>query len=340
MSRSTSSSMRRVAIAVVATIPPCVWGAPVMAQDEPPEITRYTDRADALAEQDVGVVGDFTWFNDRYCHPTDAAGSAAAERRLWRSMVLPPSPVFDNFYYVGHGQYGSWVLETSEGLVLIDALDSPDEGREYIEGGMEELGLDPADLKYLFVMHGHGDHWGAGAYLQQKYDGLTVGLGAEDWALLDNVDPSGVRGPPPARDLVIEGDTVITLGDTSIRLFATPGHTPGGLSALITVRDGDREHVVAYWGGTGLPRDRSDLAQYQQSLRRFREIAANSGADVLASNHPYLDTTNNALPLLGWREEGDPHPFVIGEDAVQRYYEILDLCVSAELVRRTGRPLA
>ena len=278
------------------------------------------------------MVGDFSWFNDRYCHPTDAEGSAAAERRLWQSMVIPPSPVFENLYYVGHGQYGAWVIETSEGHILIDALNSPDEGREYIEAGMEELGLDPTDLKYLFVMHGHGDHWGAGYYLQQKYN-LTVGLGAEDWTLLENTGPSGVRGPPPVRDLVIEGDTVITLGDTSIRLFSTPGHTPGGLSALITVEDGDREHKVAYWGGTGLPGDPERLAVYQQSLRRFREVAAAAGADVLASNHPYLDTTNNALSLLGRRDEGEPHPFVIGEEAVQSY-EILDLCVSAELVRQ------
>lgn len=51
-------------------------------------------------------------------------------------MVLPPAPVFDNLNYVGHGQYGAWVLETSAGLILIDALNSPEEGREYIEAGM------------------------------------------------------------------------------------------------------------------------------------------------------------------------------------------------------------
>ena len=327
-------------MAVVASCALAAGSAPVMGQEDSPAVRQYTERADALATQRVGVVGDFTWFSDRYCHPTDAAGSADAERRWWQSMVIPPTPVFDNLNYVGHGQYGAWVVETSEGLILIDALNSPDEGREYIEAGMVELGLDPTELRYLVVMHGHGDHWGAGYYLQQKYDDLTVALGAEDWTLLENTDPNGFRGSPPARDMVIEGDAEITLGDTTIRFVSTPGHTPGGLSALITVRDGDREHVVAYWGGTGLPGDPASLSRYQQSLRRFKEIAAAAGADVLASNHPYLDTTLNALPLLGWRDEGEPHPFVIGEEAVQRYYEILDLCVSAALVRRGERPLA
>ena len=332
--------MSTTGLTVVASFALTVWSGPAMAQEESLAVRQYTDRADALAEQEVGMVGDFTWFNDRYCHPTDEIGSAAAERRLLQSMVIPATPVFDNFNYVGHGQYGSWVIETSEGLILIDALNSPDEGREYIEAGILELGLDPTDLRYLFVMHGHGDHWGAGYYLQQKYDDLTVALGAEDWTLLENADPGGFRGPPPVRDMVIEGDDEITLGDTRIQFISTPGHTPGGLSALITVMDGDREHVVAYWGGTGLPRDPEMLVQYQQSLRRFKEIAAAAGADVLASNHPYLDTTNNALPLLGWRDEGDAHPFVIGEEAVGRYYDILDLCVSAELVRRGERPIA
>jgi metallo-beta-lactamase class B len=309
------------------------------AQGDSPEVRQYTDRADALAAQDVGVVGDLTWFNNRYCHATNEPGAAAAERGIWQSMVIPPTRVFDNLYYVGHGQYGAWIVETREGLILIDALDSPDEGREYIEAGMAALGLDPTQLRYLIIMHGHGDHWGAGYYLQQKY-GLRVALGAEDWTLLERIDPRGVRGPPPTRDMVIEGDSTITLGDTTIELFSTSGHTPGGLSALIRVQDGLREHVAAYWGGTGLPGDPASLTQYQVSLRRFREIAAEAGADMLASNHPYLDTTLNALPLLGWREPGEPHPFVIGAEGVQRYYEILDLCVSAELIRRGRRPLA
>jgi len=332
--------MRRAGLTAVASLALASWSGQARAQEDSPAVRRYTERADALAAQNVGIVGDFTWFSDRYCHPTNSPGSAEAERRWWQSMIIPPTPVFDNFNYVGHGQYGAWVVETSEGLILIDALNSPEEGREYIESGMAEVGLDPADLKYLFVMHGHGDHWGAGYYLQQKYDGLRVALGAADWTLLENADPRGFRGPPPERDMVMEGDTAITLGDTTIRFVSTPGHTPGGLSALFTVEDGDQEHVVAYWGGTGLPGETRALAQYQQSLRRFREMAAAAGADVLASNHPYLDTTLNALPLLGWRDEGEPHPFVIGEEAVQRYYEILDLCVSAELLRRGERPLA
>ena len=330
--------MRSPDLALLASLVLALRAVPVSAQGEPAEVRRYTDRADTLATREVGMVGDFTWFNNRYCHATDAAGAADAERGIWQSMVIPPTPVFDNFNYVGHAQYGAWVVETSAGLVLIDALNSPDEGKRYIEGGMAKLGLDPANLRYLIVMHGHGDHWGAGGYLQKKYPNLKVALGAEDWRLLENTAPTGFRGPPPTRDIVIRGDTTITLGNTTIQLFSTPGHTPGGLSALFTVNDAGTPHTVAYWGGTGLPGNSAALVTYLQSLRKFSAKAVAAGADVLASNHPYLDTTLNAISLLGWRDAGEPHPFVIGREAVARYYEILDLCVSAALVRQGVQP--
>ncbi len=47
----------------------CLWSGRATAQDSA-EIRRFTDRADSLAAQPVGVVGDFRWFADRYCHPT------------------------------------------------------------------------------------------------------------------------------------------------------------------------------------------------------------------------------------------------------------------------------
>ena len=135
-----------IRIGVVPALLLALGAARVGAQQDSPEVRQLTDRADALGAQPVGVVGSLEWFTTRYCHPTETPATAEAERRLWRSMVIPPTPVFDNLNYVGHGQYGAWVLETSEGLILIDALDGPDEGRQYIEAGMAELGLDPADL--------------------------------------------------------------------------------------------------------------------------------------------------------------------------------------------------
>ena len=43
----------------------------------------------------------------------------------------------------------------------------------------------------------------------------------------------------------------LTLGDTTLTMYVTPGHTPGTISTLIPVRDQGRPHLAAEWGGTG-----------------------------------------------------------------------------------------
>lgn len=136
------------------------------------DVAVHTAKATALASIKSPTGVDFTFFKDRYCKPA-VRGEAPAGPN-WREMVVPPAKVFDNLYYVGHAQFGSWIVKTSAGLILLDALDSPKEAQDYIEAGMAKLGLDPHDLKYIIIMHGHGDHYGGTRYLQDKYPGLRV----------------------------------------------------------------------------------------------------------------------------------------------------------------------
>lgn len=39
-----------------------------------------------------------------------------------------------------------------------------------------------------------------------------------------------------------------TVGEKVIRFVATPGHTPGTITFSIPLKDGDNEHLAAYWG--------------------------------------------------------------------------------------------
>jgi len=299
-----------------------------------PQVQAHVAKADALAKIKTLAGSDFTFFEDRYCHPKpQAAEFAAAEVKAWRAMNIPATQVFDNLYYVGHAQYGAWVVKTSAGLILLDALDNEGEAKQYIEGGMAKLGLDPKDIKYLIISHGHGDHFGGGKYLQEKYPSMRVATSGPDWDFMAKSPVNPRRGPPPKRDMEITDGQVLTLGDTSIKFVLTPGHTPATVSSLIKVYDKGSPHIVSFWGGTAFPTAKPVLMQYEESVRKLWKEGKAMGADTLISNHPYLDTTLDALPNVPTRKAGQPHPFVIGTAAYDRYMTILDECALAALAR-------
>ena len=70
---------------------------------------------------------------------------------------------------------------------------------------------------------------------------------------------------------------------------------------------------------------------YSDSARKFKQIAANAGADVLVSNHTIFDGSKTKLPALAQRKPGEPHPYLIGKDGVQRYLTVVDECAQAGL---------
>ena len=39
--------------------------------------------------------------------------------------VVEPTRVFENSYFIGFNDVGAWAIETSEGLILIDTLNTP-----------------------------------------------------------------------------------------------------------------------------------------------------------------------------------------------------------------------
>src|SRR5271163_2300203 len=174
----------------------------------------------------------------------DVAPGPAPARETW---YAEPARVFDNLYFVGSKIHSSWALTKSEGIILIDTLFTCN-SEEEIVGGLKKLGLDPATVKYVIISHAHADHVGGAKLMQDRY-GSHIVMGGPDW---DAIEKS-VNGYPlgkPKRDIVADDGQKITLGDTSVTLITTPGHTPGTLSLLFTVKDNGRPLNVAYSGGT------------------------------------------------------------------------------------------
>ena len=247
---------------------------------------------------------------------------APPARETWYAA---PQKVFDNLYYVGEKEYSAWALTTSQGIIVLDAIFDYSVEAEVVEG-LQTLGLNPADIKYVVVSHGHLDHAGGAKFLQEKY-GARLIMSAADYDLLDQQNPPW----KPKRDMVATDGMKVTLGDTAMTVYLTPGHTEGTISTVFPVRDGNQRHVVATWGGTlfNFGANRPRLQSYAAQADRFRKVVTDAGADVLLSNHTIYDGSKTKLPALAARKPGEPHPYVIGREGVQRYLTTVGECAKA-----------
>ena len=247
---------------------------------------------------------------------------AAPARETWHAE---PVKVFDNLYFLGQTEFSVWAITTSQGIILLDAIFDYSVEDEVV-GGLKTLGLDPAQIKYVMVSHGHLDHAGGAKFLQEKF-GARLLMSAADYDLLDRDNPSW----KPKRDMVVTDGQQLTLGDTTVTFYITPGHTEGTISTIFPVRDGSRRHVVAEWGGTlfNFGPIRPRLQAYAASAERFKQIAAKAGADVILSNHTVYDGSKTKLPAVQARQSGQPHPYVVGPQVVQRYLTTVGECAQA-----------
>ena len=127
-------------------------------------------------------------------------------------LSVEPTKIFDNLYFVGNKASSSWALTTPEGIILIDA-GFHYSVKETIVDGMEKLGLDPHDIKYVIVSHGHNDHFGGANYLQKTY-GARIVMSEADWVHMVTWPQRGSPAPYPDKDIVVNDGDEVTLGGT------------------------------------------------------------------------------------------------------------------------------
>ena len=214
--------------------------------------------------------------------PANAPAPPDPPRERWHAE---PQKVFDNLYFVGMTEFASWAVTTTDGIIVIDPLFDYSVEDEVV-GGLRKLGFDPADIRYVLISHGHLDHAGGAKLLQQRF-GARLLMSAADWDLVERDNPRW----KPARDLVITDGQKLTLGNTTLTMYLTPGHTNGTVSTLIPLTDHGEKHVAALWGGTlfNFAPDAARFKAYADSASRMRTLAASAGADVLLSNHTDYD---------------------------------------------------
>jgi len=244
------------------------------------------------------------------------------ERSTW---YREPGKVFDNLYFFGQSEYAAWAITTSDGIILIDTLFDYSVEAEVAEG-MKKLGLDPAKIKYAIVTHPHPDHDGGAKFLQDTY-GTRIIMSPADWDVLDK----RTNGTKPKRDLEATDGQKLTLGDTTITLYITPGHTPGTLSVMFPVKDNGTPHLVAEWGGVGLNADKESVQTYIKSAQRFSALVKQANADVILSNHTDWDGSKTYVPALQTRAKGTPNPYVVGNAKALNFLKVAEECALSRI---------
>lgn len=320
----------------LTTAPYCLaalLSAPALSQTPADAVSSYVEAARAFAGRDHAFV-----FGQLCAGPirtvnaapvTDQVPAALPSTDPEREWYAEPAQVFDDLYFLGQTAFSVWALRTSEGIILVDAIFDYSVEAEVIDG-LRKLGIDPDEIRYVIISHAHGDHSGGAAILQRH--GARVVMSEADWDLYE-----ASNTPDKAtRDVVAHDGFEITLGDATVRTYLTPGHTHGTLSTVLPVHDNGVPHKAAVWGGTLFnfrdspddPRD-ARLRDYAQSAVHFQAMTAINGVDVLLSNHTAYDGTTVKLPRLQERRAGEPHPYVIGPDAVSRYLKVAESCAIA-----------
>jgi len=230
---------------------------------------------------------------------------------------VEPFKVFDNLYYVGPGYVSVWLLTTPEGNVLFDSAQEP--YVDFVIGNIRKVGVDPKTIKYIILSHGHLDHFGGAAKIQEVSGARVVAVD-EDWKMIEEAGSRPGRGGAPAprvpkRDMVVkEGDT-LAVGGQTFKFHQTPGHTPGVLTTEgITVYDGGKPYKAIVWGGAGY---RGGLAAAEESVKSANKVAQIQGVQVNLQIHSWAG--DDGYPgggvlergmMLKSRKLGAPHPFV------------------------------
>jgi metallo-beta-lactamase class B len=333
---------------VVTSLSAVLLGAAAFAQAPSSEIDTHIAAARTAAGQDFRA----TFVN--LCLPSAPRGGGAGrggaaarsggaatpqtpDRANW---YAPPFKVFDNLYWLGTRQHSSWALQTSGGIIIIDTNFAWATEPEIIDG-LTKLGLNPRDVKYVVISHAHGDHDQGAAELQKRY-GAQVVMGEADWEATLKRPPTAPGGVPK-RDIAVGSEGMkLTLGDTTVQIVATPGHSPGTLSYVFPVKDQGRTVMVAYSGGTltgAFGGDGARWDEYIASQRKIAKVAADAGATVLLSNHSEYDGAYTKARLIAApRQPGENHPFVVGADGVQRYFTVMAECAMASKLRAISAP--
>ncbi len=234
------------------------------------------------------------------------------------------SLIFDDLLIVAQRETNCFVLRTNDGLIVIDAIWPSKEAFDAIVAAIEDVGWNSDEVKKLILTHGHVDHTGCGKWFVEQCHAKTYLSKVDD--IFWQEHPAKPDRPETWKDFnidhyLLDGDTII-LGEKTIYVYGTPGHTPGCMSYIFLVKENGENHMAALWGGTTPPWTKAEVRQYLKSLDYFIDAATSKNVDVALSNHTAIDNGLERIAYSRKRFSYMPNIYIIGPDGFQNYCQV------------------
>ena len=207
---------------------------------------------------------------------------------IWEGK-MEPFKIIGNVYFAGIFQASTHIIETTEGLILIDP--GYRNGLYLLINSIYKLGFKPEEIKYIINTHWHGDHTEATAALADLSGAKTL-IGRDDEEKALNYFTPDI--------LVSDGDT-LTLGDTTITFMETPGHTKGTLSFFFETEEAGKVYRVGMFGGAGantMAQGKFDYEGCREGYRSSIHRLKGEKVDVFIGNHVWNNDTENKARIL------------------------------------------
>ena len=209
---------------------------------------------------------------------------------------IEPFKIADQLYYVGDKKVCIHLIDTGDGLILLDSGFLKAE--HLLVDSIWRAGFDPAHIKWIIHSHGHTDHYGASEEFRRMY-GAKLAISRIDAEKLRRKKAEDYTNySAPDFDYEIEDGEVFELGNVKIRCVLTPGHTEGVLSFFFNVTYNSKTYLAGMYGGAGvaaisLPNINhygAPLDSAEQMLASI-ELVRKEPVEVHLGNHPYNNHT-------------------------------------------------
>jgi metallo-beta-lactamase class B len=224
---------------------------------------------------------------------------------------VPPFKLVGNTYSVGIKAVTSYVIKTSDGLILVDM--TYDRTAPWVAKAIESLGFRLSDIKIILGSHSHGDHVGGMAYFKAHAPQAKVMIMDADAPILEKGvpgrGPGGTGGIPPVKvDRVLKDGDKITLGDTTLTAWKTAGHTPGATSLEWKQTENGKTYNVVLVGSQFTAIEGYPGVKEDQIKTWNRYLSLN--ADIWVGGHT-------------WQHEQRPKyaALIYGDPAVNPFYD-------------------